>query len=64
MAFRDKSYGIRLHELKNFGIHGEDDVADIGGNAKLDEFRSAMGICNLRHVDENICRQKTGSRAI
>lgn len=58
VAFRDKSYGIRLHELKNFGIHGEDDVADIGGNAKLDEFRSAMGICNLRHVDENIAGRK------
>lgn len=58
VAFKDKKYGERLHELKNFGIHEEDNVANIGGNAKLDEFRAAMGICNLRHVDENIAKRK------
>ena len=37
-----------------FGIHGPEDVNGIGGNAKLDEFRAAMGICNLRHIEEYI----------
>lgn len=41
-----------MHNLKNFGIHGSDDVENFGGNAKLDEFRSAMGICNLRRIKE------------
>lgn len=54
VAFKDKKYRVPLHELKNFGIHGQDDTVSIGGNAKLDEFRAAMGICNLRHVDEYI----------
>lgn len=54
IAFHDKKYKIPLHELKNFGIHGQDDTASIGGNAKLDEFRAAMGICNLRHINEYI----------
>ncbi|MCD7818794.1 MAG: DegT/DnrJ/EryC1/StrS family aminotransferase [Lachnospiraceae bacterium] len=58
IAFKDKQYQMRLHELKNFGIHGEDHVADVGGNAKLDEFRAAMGVCNLRYVDENIKKRK------
>lgn len=58
IAFKDTCYQMRLHELKNFGIHGEDRVADVGGNAKLDEFRAAMGICNLRYVDENIKKRK------
>ncbi len=58
IAFRDKRYGIPLHELKNFGIHDEDTVAAIGGNAKLDEFRSAMGICNLKHISEYIAARK------
>lgn len=58
IAFKDKRYQLRLHELKNFGIHGEDRVTGIGGNAKLDEFRAAMGICNLRHIDENIAKRK------
>lgn len=58
IAFRESGFRERLHELKNFGIHNEDDVMNIGGNAKLDEFRAAMGICNLRHVDEAIAYRK------
>lgn len=59
IAFSDKQYCEKLHELKNFGIHGQDDVIGIGGNAKLDEFRAAMGICNLRRIDECIASRKT-----
>lgn len=58
IAFHDKKYGMPLHELKNFGIHGAEDTLAIGGNAKLDEFRAAMGICNLRHIDEYIAARK------
>ena len=57
IAFQDKRYGTPLHELKNFGIHGEVEISAIGGNAKLDEFRAAMGICNLRHVDAEIAKR-------
>ena len=48
-----------LHELKNFGIHDETTVSAVGGNAKLDEFRSAMGICNLRNIEKYIAARKT-----
>lgn len=58
IAFQDKSYRTKLHELKNFGIHGPEDVSGIGGNAKLDEFRAAMGICNLRHIEGYINARK------
>ena len=58
VTFKDKRYGVPLHELKNFGIHNEDTIAAIGGNAKLDEFRSAMGICNLKRMDECIAARK------
>ncbi|MBR4655293.1 MAG: DegT/DnrJ/EryC1/StrS family aminotransferase [Oscillospiraceae bacterium] len=51
VAFKDQRYRDPLHELKNFGIHDQDSVPAIGGNAKLDEFRAAMGICNLRRMD-------------
>lgn len=54
IVYHDKKYRSKLHDLKNFGIHGQEDVTGIGGNAKLDEFRAAMGICNLRHIDEYI----------
>lgn len=58
ISFRDKRYGVPLHELKNFGIHDEDVVNGIGGNAKLDEFRAAMGICNLRNIHKSIESRK------
>ncbi len=51
VAFSGAQYKEKLLELKNFGIHGSEDVSGIGGNAKLDEFRAAMGICNLRRMD-------------
>lgn len=54
IVYHDKKYRSKLHDLKNFGIHGQEDVTGIGGNAKMDEFRAAMGICNLRHIDEYI----------
>lgn len=57
VAFKDKKYCERLHELKNFGIHGPEDVITVGGNAKLDEFRAAMGICNLKRMDECISKR-------
>ena len=63
IVYHDKKYRSKLHDLKNFGIHGVDDVTGIGGNAKLDEFRAAMGICNIRHVDEYIeARRKVAER--
>lgn len=54
VVYHDKQYRGALHDLKNFGIHGQEEVTAVGGNAKLDEFRAAMGICNLRHVQEYI----------
>ena len=30
----------------------------VGGNAKMNEFQAAMGLCNLRHVDEEIGKRK------
>jgi dTDP-4-amino-4,6-dideoxygalactose transaminase len=48
VAFRDKRYSAPLHELKNFGIRDAETVTAVGSNAKLDAFRAAMGICNLR----------------
>lgn len=48
----------KLCNLKNFGIRGEELVAEVGANAKMNEFSAIMGLCNLRHIDENILRRK------
>lgn len=63
VTFHNPAFKEILLELKNFGIHGSEDVMAIGGNAKLDEFRAAMGICNLRRMEECIAaRAKIAER--
>lgn len=47
-----------LNDLKNFGIRGTESIVYVGGNAKMNEFQAAMGICNLRYVDEEIAKRK------
>ncbi len=47
-----------LNDMKNFGIHGPEEVAFVGGNAKMNEFQASMGICNLRHLDKEIANRK------
>ena len=44
--------------MKNFGIRGPEECAYIGGNAKMSEFQAAMGICNLRHISEEIEKRR------
>ena len=48
-----------LNDQKNFGIHSEEEVAYVGGNAKMSEFQAAMGICNMRHLATEIEKRKT-----
>lgn len=54
VCFQDKQLGDKLYELKNFGIHGPEEVSAVGANAKMNEFCAAMGLCNLRHIEEEI----------
>ncbi|MCI8346271.1 MAG: DegT/DnrJ/EryC1/StrS family aminotransferase [Clostridia bacterium] len=58
VCFTDTRLGNLLYELKNFGIHGPEEVSAVGANAKMNEFCAAMGLCNLRHVKEEIEKRK------
>lgn len=58
LTFRDDKLEQRLTELKNFGITGPESVEFVGGNAKMNEFQAAMGLCNLRHVEQEIQKRK------
>lgn len=44
----------KLRLERNYGITGPEDVVSVGGNAKMNEFQAAMGLCNLRHLSEAI----------
>lgn len=55
---KDDSLVSVLNDMKNFGIRGPERVVYVGGNAKMSEFHAAMGICNLRHIDDEIAKRK------
>ena len=56
-VYQDEDVGKRLYYLKDFGIVNEESIDYIGPNAKMNEFCAAMGLCNLRHVDEEIAKR-------
>ncbi|MBP5094021.1 MAG: DegT/DnrJ/EryC1/StrS family aminotransferase [Abditibacteriota bacterium] len=58
LAYNDESLRPIVKGLKNFGITGPETVPYLGGNAKMDEFRAAMGLCNMRHLSEHIAKRK------
>lgn len=57
VCFRDPALGKELARLRNFGLAGPDDVRSVGGNAKMNEFCAAMGVCNLRHLDGEVAKR-------
>ena len=59
LCYSDDSLVQRIYDLKNFGIHGPEEVPFVGGNAKMNEFCAAMGLCELRHLDDWIAERKT-----
>ena len=54
----DDEIAKRLNFIKNFGISGEERCEYFGGNSKMNEFQAAMGLCNLRHIEEEIKKRK------
>lgn len=57
VCVRDESLRRRLDDLKNFGIRDAETVVCAGGNAKMNEFQAAMGLCNLRHFEQERSRR-------
>lgn len=53
---RDKKIADRIACIRNFGLSGDDSIF-AGTNAKMNEFQAAMGICNLRHLEEEIAKR-------
>ena len=58
VTFKDTEFGLDIYRLKNFGIRGTESVDGVGANAKMNEFCAAMGLCNLRHIHEEITKRK------
>lgn len=59
LTFQEEKYEKILYNLKNFGIDSPEVVGAVGSNAKMNEFQAAMGICNLKYVEDNIAKRKS-----
>lgn len=53
LCYNDPSLTEKLVLERSFGVKG-DELELFGTNAKMNEFSAAMGICNLRHIHEEI----------
>lgn len=58
VCFSDEKIGSILYRLHNFGIMNEETVDYVGANAKMNEFQAAMGVCNLRHIEEELLKRQ------
>ncbi len=58
VTYSDETFAEKLKIQKNFGMAGQESYVEIAGNGKMNEFQAAMGLCNLRHTDEEIEKRK------
>ncbi len=58
ICYHNPELGNELYKLRDFGIKDAETIDGIGSNAKMNEFVAAMGLCNLRHVDNEIAKRK------
>ncbi len=58
IAYHDDALTDELRIQKNFGMENAESYPEVAGNAKMNEFQAAMGLCNLRHVDGEIAKRK------
>lgn len=49
----------KIAYIRNFGISGYDTFSELGINGKNSEFHAAMGLTNLKYVDEIILKRKS-----
>ena len=61
LTFRDSDLAAKIARERNFGINGEA-LDCFGTNAKMNEFQAAMGLCNLRHISEELASREVAFR--
>jgi len=55
VACSSAAFAELLNSYKNFGYRGVDDeIHEVGGNAKMSEFQAAMGLLNLKYFEREI----------
>ncbi len=57
LTYGDSKYTAKLNALKFYGMYENGEYSEVGSNAKMTEFAAAMGLCNLRHVNDEIAKR-------
>lgn len=55
---KDPAVSEKMEWMRRFGHKGAEEFHGVGTNAKLSEFHAAMGLCNLKHIDEILAKRK------
>lgn len=55
---KDPDISHRVSRMRNFGHAGFGQFDGVGINGKSSEFHAAMGLCNLKYIDEVLERRK------
>ena len=58
VTFSDDALDKRMSALRNFGMENAESYPYIGGNAKMNEFQAAMGLCNLVHIEDELKKRE------
>ena len=58
LVCKDEASKKRIDYLKNFGFASETEVVMPGINGKMDEIRSALGLLNLKYVDNAVNQRR------
>lgn len=62
LVFNDDTLSDKIRHLRDFGLFpGGEEADEVGMNAKLSEFHAAMGLCNLRHIEDTVAKRKAAS---
>jgi len=59
LVCHDETMKKKIDYLKNFGFAGETEIVLPGINGKMDEIRAALGLLNLKYIDNSIKKRQT-----
>lgn len=62
LTYNNDELKQKFNLIKNFGILNEEEIISLGINAKMNEFQAAMGIENLREIEQNINNRKLATQ--
>ena len=58
IIYKNKELEPLFSAYRNFGIYDEESIPYVGGNSKMNEFQAAMGLTNLKYIDDIIEKRK------